>query len=61
MVLKAHRETLDVGQRFWMSLLHKNVRFNKLTSVIQSLDKSIRETDRVYRHVYLQEVLTSPL
>jgi hypothetical protein len=51
MAIKAHRETLNIMQRFWQTLLHKKIKFRSLAGGVQALDASIRQTERVYRRV----------
>jgi hypothetical protein len=43
---------------FWQSLLHYNVSFHQLSTVIKRLDKAVHVAERVYRSV-LQKNSTS--
>jgi hypothetical protein len=49
MVLRVHRETLDIMQQFWQALMRKRVFVKKLADTVQALDLSIRQAERVYK------------
>jgi hypothetical protein len=49
LVLKVHRDTLNIIQKFWQSLLHKNIKFRALAGTVQAMDASTRQADRVYK------------